>query len=44
MRLFARVATAAVIALAPVAAGTASAAAPEPTPAPLLTAANPVPG
>lgn len=44
MRLFARVATAAVIALTPVAAGTASAAAPEPTPAPLHAAANPVPG
>ncbi|WP_412077246.1 S8 family serine peptidase [Streptomyces xanthophaeus] len=47
MRLLARLATAALIAsLVPVAAGTASssAAAPEPTPAPLLTAANPVPG
>ncbi|MET9606394.1 S8 family peptidase [Streptomyces sp. NPDC006512] len=46
MRLVARVATAALIALAPVVAGTAtsSAAAPEPTPAPLFTAANAVPG
>ncbi|MCX4691865.1 S8 family peptidase [Streptomyces sp. NBC_01408] len=46
MRLVARVATAALIALAPVAAGTASssAAAPEPTPAPLMTSANAVPG
>ncbi len=44
MRLFARVVTAALIALVPVAAGTASAAAPEPTPAPLLKADHPVPG
>ncbi|MFD4247018.1 S8 family serine peptidase [Streptomyces sp. NPDC058525] len=44
MRLLARVATAALIALVPAAAGTASAAAPEPTPAPLLKAENPVPG
>ncbi|MEU9254818.1 S8 family serine peptidase [Streptomyces sp. NPDC048270] len=47
MRLLARVATAALIAsLVPVAAGTASssAAAPEPTPAPLKTVANAVPG
>ncbi|MFD7260617.1 S8 family peptidase [Streptomyces sp. NPDC059874] len=44
MRLLARLATAALLAVIPVAAGTASAAAPEPTPAPLLTAANPVPG
>lgn len=44
MRLFARLATAALLTVTPVAAGSASAAAPEPTPAPLLTAANPVPG
>ncbi|MGP3687673.1 S8 family serine peptidase [Streptomyces sp. IBSNAI002] len=44
MRLLARVATAALIALVPAAAGTAFAAAPEPTPAPLLKAENPVPG
>ncbi|MCX5178618.1 S8 family peptidase [Streptomyces virginiae] len=46
MRLVARVATAALVALAPVAAGTASssAAAPEPTPAPLVASANAVPG
>ncbi|MFE2168271.1 S8 family peptidase [Streptomyces sp. NPDC059447] len=44
MRLLARLATAALLAATPVAAGTASAAAPEPTPAPLHTAANPVPG
>ncbi|WP_329381360.1 S8 family peptidase [Streptomyces sp. NBC_01351] len=44
MRLLARLATAALLAVTPVAAGTASAAAPEPTPAPLLKAANPVPG
>lgn len=44
MRLIARVATAALLALAPVAAGTASAAAPEPTPVPLQTSANAVPG
>ncbi|MEU9145289.1 S8 family peptidase [Streptomyces sp. NPDC048349] len=44
MRLIARVATAALIALTPVAAGTASAAVPEPTPAPLQTSANAVPG
>ncbi|MGP3687674.1 S8 family peptidase [Streptomyces sp. IBSNAI002] len=41
MRLLAaRLTAAAVIALTPVAAGTATAAAPEPTPAPLVTAAN----
>ncbi|MGR4882731.1 S8 family peptidase [Streptomyces sp. LARHCF249] len=44
MRLIARVATAALLALAPVVAGTASAAAPEPTPVPLQTSANAVPG
>ncbi|MEY2228017.1 MULTISPECIES: S8 family peptidase [Streptomyces] len=46
MRFVARVATAALVALAPVAAGTASssAAAPEPTPAPLVASANAVPG
>ncbi|MFF4320462.1 S8 family peptidase [Streptomyces sp. NPDC001568] len=46
MRLIARAATAALIALAPVVAGaaTSSAAAPEPTPAPLTTSANAVPG
>ncbi|MFD4247019.1 S8 family serine peptidase [Streptomyces sp. NPDC058525] len=44
MRLLAaRVTAAAVIALTPVAAGTATAAAPEPTPAPLLTTANAIP-
>ncbi|MFD8979407.1 S8 family peptidase [Streptomyces sp. NPDC059564] len=45
MRLLAaRLTTAAVLALAPVTAGTASAAAPEPTPAPLHTTANAIPG
>lgn len=44
MRLLARLATAALLAVTPVAAGTASAAAPEPTPAPLIKADNPVPG
>lgn len=44
MRLLARLATAALLAVTPVAAGSASAAAPEPNPAPLLTAENPVPG
>ncbi|MFF4450432.1 S8 family serine peptidase [Streptomyces sp. NPDC001502] len=44
MRLLARLAAAALLTIPPVAAGTASAAAPEPTPAPLMTAANPVPG
>ncbi|MDH6542436.1 S8 family peptidase [Streptomyces lavendulae] len=45
MRLLAaRLTTAAVLALSPVAAGTASAAAPEPTPAPLHTSANAIPG
>lgn len=44
MRLFARVATAALLTVTPAVAGTASAAAPEPTPAPLITAPNPVPG
>ncbi|WP_405711533.1 S8 family peptidase [Streptomyces xanthophaeus] len=46
MRLVARVATAALIALAPVAVGTASssAAAPEPTPVPLYTSTDAVPG
>ncbi|MFB7258565.1 S8 family peptidase [Streptomyces nojiriensis] len=44
MRLLARLAAVALLTVPPVAAGTASAAAPEPTPAPLKTAANPVPG
>lgn len=44
MRLLARAATAALLALAPVTAGTASAAGPEPTPVPLLTATDAVPG
>lgn len=45
MRLLAaRLTTAAVLALTPVAAGSASAAAPEPTPAPLHTSANAIPG
>ncbi|MGW7031706.1 S8 family serine peptidase [Streptomyces xanthophaeus] len=46
MRLVARVATAALVALAPVAVGTASssAAAPEPTPVPLYTSTDAVPG
>ncbi|MEU9234968.1 S8 family peptidase [Streptomyces subrutilus] len=43
-QLAARVTVAAVIALTPMAAGSATAAAPEPTPAPLLTTANPIPG
>ncbi|MGZ9931671.1 S8 family peptidase [Streptomyces sp. NC-S4] len=44
MRLLARLAAAVLLTVPPVAAGTASAAAPEPTPAPLKTAADPVPG
>ncbi|WP_405941900.1 S8 family serine peptidase [Streptomyces sp. NBC_00207] len=44
MRLLARLATATLLAVTPVAAGTASAAAPEPDPAPLVKSANPVPG
>ncbi|MFI7358620.1 S8 family peptidase [Streptomyces avidinii] len=44
MRLLARLAAAALLTVPPVAAGTASAAAPEPTPAPLIKADNPVPG
>ncbi|WP_326589514.1 S8 family peptidase [Streptomyces sp. NBC_01294] len=44
MRLLARLAAAALLTVPPVAAGTASAAAPEPTPAPLFTSSNPVPG
>ncbi|MFD9728022.1 S8 family peptidase [Streptomyces sp. NPDC059072] len=44
MRLLARLAVAALLAVPPIAAGTASAVAPEPPPAPLLTAADPVPG
>ncbi|MFE9634269.1 S8 family peptidase [Streptomyces sp. NPDC006463] len=44
MRLLARAATAALLTIAPIGAGTASAAAPEPTPAPLLTSADAVPG
>ncbi|MEU7602324.1 S8 family serine peptidase [Streptomyces sp. NPDC040724] len=44
MRLLARLAAATLLAVTPVAAGTASAAAPEPEPAPLVKAANPVPG
>ncbi|MFJ7588394.1 S8 family peptidase [Streptomyces sp. NPDC097617] len=44
MRLLARLATAVLLTVTPVAAGTASAAAPEPTPAPLLTSKNAIPG
>ncbi|MFE5805996.1 S8 family peptidase [Streptomyces sp. NPDC056491] len=44
MRLLARLAAAALLAVPPVAAGTASAAAPEPTPAPLIKSDNAVPG
>ncbi|MFJ3516632.1 MULTISPECIES: S8 family peptidase [unclassified Streptomyces] len=44
MRLLARLAAAALLTVPPVAAGTASAAAPEPTPAPLIKSDNPVPG
>ncbi|MBT2448675.1 S8 family peptidase [Streptomyces sp. ISL-43] len=44
MRLLARLATAALITVTPIAAGTASAAAPEPTPAPLHTSSKAVPG
>uniref|UniRef100_A0AAU2JP17 S8 family peptidase n=1 Tax=Streptomyces sp. NBC_00049 TaxID=2903617 RepID=A0AAU2JP17_9ACTN len=44
MRLLARLAAATLLAVTPVAAGSASAAAPEPDPAPLFTASNPVPG
>ncbi|MFD7560466.1 S8 family serine peptidase, partial [Streptomyces sp. NPDC059835] len=44
MRLLVRLATAALLTVTPVAAGTASADTPEPTPAPLHTAANPIPG
>ncbi|MER6202945.1 S8 family serine peptidase [Streptomyces sp. NPDC001586] len=44
MRLLARLAAATLLTVTPVAAGTASAAAPEPDPAPLVKAANPVPG
>ncbi|MBW5481228.1 S8 family peptidase [Streptomyces bambusae] len=44
MRLLARLATATLLATAPLAAGTASAAGPEPTPVPLHTSANAVPG
>ncbi|KOV18056.1 MULTISPECIES: S8 family peptidase [Streptomyces] len=44
MRLLARLAAATLLTVPPIAAGSASAAAPEPTPAPLKTAANPVPG
>ncbi|MGW7099879.1 S8 family peptidase [Streptomyces sp. NPDC054838] len=44
MRLLARVTTAALLATTPAFAGTASAAAPEPTPAPLIASANAVPG
>ncbi|MER5729160.1 S8 family peptidase [Streptomyces sp. NPDC002138] len=44
MRLLARLATAALLTVPAVAAGTAASAAPEPTPAPLFTAANAVPG
>ncbi|MCX4546265.1 S8 family peptidase [Streptomyces sp. NBC_01565] len=44
MRLLARLAAAALLTVPPVAAGTASADTPEPTPVPLHTAANAVPG
>ncbi|MFJ3963059.1 S8 family peptidase [Streptomyces sp. NPDC090036] len=44
MSLLARLAAAALLTVPPVAAGTASAAAPEPTPAPLIKSDNPVPG
>ncbi|MEU7552342.1 S8 family peptidase [Streptomyces sp. NPDC044571] len=44
MRLLARLATAVLLTAAPLAAGTASAAGPEPTPAPLYTSPNAVPG
>ncbi|MFF4425247.1 S8 family serine peptidase [Streptomyces sp. NPDC001549] len=44
MRLLARVTTAALLTVTPALAGTASAAAPEPTPAPLIASANAVPG
>ncbi|MCM1975197.1 S8 family peptidase [Streptomyces sp. G1] len=44
MRPLARAATAALLAVVPVAAGTASAAAPEPTPVPLTVSANAIPG
>ncbi|MFD9102963.1 S8 family peptidase [Streptomyces virginiae] len=44
MRLLVRMAVATLLTVPPIAAGSASAAAPEPTPAPLKTAANPVPG
>ncbi|GHE59162.1 S8 family peptidase [Streptomyces vinaceus] len=44
MRLLARLATAALLTVPPVAAGTAAADTPEPTPVPLHTAANAVPG
>ncbi|MFJ8163548.1 S8 family peptidase [Streptomyces sp. NPDC096136] len=44
MRLLARVAAAALLAVPPVAAGTASAAGPEPTPVPLHTSAAAIPG
>ncbi|MFF8270706.1 S8 family serine peptidase [Streptomyces sp. NPDC016562] len=44
MRLLARLATATLLAVTPAGVTAASAAAPEPTPAPLVTAANPVPG
>ncbi|MFI7358619.1 S8 family serine peptidase [Streptomyces avidinii] len=43
MRLLARLATAVLLTVTPVAAGTAFAAAPEPTPAPLLTSENAIP-
>ncbi|THA55784.1 S8 family peptidase [Streptomyces sp. A1136] len=44
MRLLARVTTAALLAMTPALAGNASAAVPEPTPAPLIASANAVPG
>ncbi|MFF1559877.1 S8 family peptidase [Streptomyces sp. NPDC058279] len=44
MRLLARVTIAALLTMTPAFAGTASAAAPEPTPAPLIASANAVPG
>ncbi|MGW2038412.1 S8 family peptidase [Streptomyces virginiae] len=44
MRMLARLATAALLTVTPVAAGTASAAGPEPTPAPLITTTNSIAG
>ncbi|MFF4450434.1 S8 family peptidase [Streptomyces sp. NPDC001502] len=44
MRLLARLATAVLLTVTPIAAGSAATAAPEPTPAPLLTSMNAIPG